>query len=71
MDESKETRSELIEASGGFSELLELEEEDFHKMTLFVKPPINEPRIGIIFPWRNTEIRIASDGSYNFGFFSL
>ena len=59
MDESEEARSELIEASGDPSELLELEEEGFHKMALLVKPPIDVPRIGIIFPRRDTEIRIV------------
>ena len=59
MDEGQETRSELIEASGDPSELLELEEEGFHKMTFLVKPPIDEPRIGIIFPRRDTEIRVV------------
>ena len=59
MDESEEARSELIEASGDPSELLELEEEGFHKVTLLVKPPIDVPRIGIIFPGRDTEIRVV------------
>ena len=59
MDESEEARSELIEASGDPSELLEFEEEDFHKMALLVKPPIDIPRIGIVFPWRDTKIRIV------------
>ena len=59
MDEGKEAGSELIEACGNPSELLELQEELFHKMTLLVKPPIDIPRIGIIFPWRDTEIRLV------------
>ena len=59
MDEGKEARSELIEASGNPSELLELEEEGFHKVTLLVKPPIDIPRIGIINPRRDTEIRVV------------
>jgi len=59
MDESKEAGSEFIEAGGDPSELLELEEEGFHEMTLLVKPPIDVPRIGIIFPWRDTEIRLV------------
>ena len=59
MDESEEARSELIEASGDPSELLELEEEGFHKVTLLVKPPIDVPRIGVIFPRGDTEIRIV------------
>ena len=41
MDESEEAGSELIEAGGDPSELLELEEEGFHKMALFVEPPID------------------------------
>ena len=40
MDESKEAGSEFIEAGGDPTELLELEEEGFHKVALFVKPPI-------------------------------
>ena len=59
MDKSQEARSEFIEASGDPSEFLELEEEGFHKVTLLVKPPIDVPRIGIIFPGRDTEIRVV------------
>ena len=59
MDEGKEAGSEFIEASGNSSELLELEEEGFHKVTLLVEPPIDVPRIGIIFPRRDTEIRVV------------
>ena len=59
MDEGKEARSELNEASGDPSELLELEEEGFHEMTFLVKPPIDVPRVAIIFPWRDTEIRVV------------
>ena len=59
MDEGQEAGSEFIEASGDPSELLELEEEGFHKMAFLVKPPIDVPRIGIIFPWRDAEIRIV------------
>ena len=59
MDESEEAGSELIETGGDPSELLELEEEGFHKMALLVKPPIDIPRIGIIFPWRDTKIRVV------------
>ena len=59
MDEGQEAGSEFIEASGDPSELLELEEEGFHEMTLLVKPPIDVPRIGIIFPRRDTEIRVV------------
>ena len=59
MDEGEEAGSKLIEASGHPSELLELEEEGFHKMALLVKPPIDVPRISIILPWWNTEIRVV------------
>ena len=59
MGESEEAGSELIEASGDPSELLELEEKGFHKVALLVEPPVDEPRVGIIFPWRDTEIRIV------------
>ena len=59
MDEGQEAGSEFIEASGDPSELLELEEEGFHKMAFLVEPPIDEPRIGIIFPRRDTEIRVV------------
>ena len=59
MNEGKETGSELIKASGNPSELFELEEKGFHKVAFLVKPPINEPRVGIIFPWRDTKIRIV------------
>lgn len=37
MDESEEAGSELIETGGDPSELLELEEEGFHKIALLVK----------------------------------
>ena len=58
-DEGKEARSEFIKTSGNPSELLELEEKGFHKVALLVEPPVDEPRVGIIFPWRDTEIRIV------------
>ena len=57
---NKETDgSELIETGGDPSELLELEEEGFHKVTFLVKPPIDIPWIGIILPRRDTEIRVV------------
>lgn len=59
MDEGEEAGSEFVEAGGDPSELLELEEEGFHKMAFLVKPPIDIPRIGIIFPRRDTEIRVV------------
>ena len=59
MDKSQKARSELIEASGDPSELLELEEEGFHKMAFLVEAPIDIPRIGIIFPRRDAEIRVV------------
>ena len=59
MDEGEEAGSEFIEASSNPSELLELEEEGFHKVTLLVKPPIDIPRIDIIYPRRDTEIRVV------------
>ena len=59
MDEGEEAGSEFIEASGNSSELLELEEKGFHKVALLVEPPVDEPRVGIIFPWRDTEIRVV------------
>ena len=59
MDEGKEAGSELIEACGDPLELLELEKEGFHKMAFLAEPPIDIPRIGIIFPWRDAEIRIV------------
>ena len=58
MDESKEAGSEFIEAGGDPTELLKLEEEGFHKMAFLVEPPIDIPRIRIIFPRRDTEIRV-------------
>ena len=59
MDEGEEARGKLVKAHGDTAELLELEEEGFHKVTLLVKSPINVPRIGIIFPRRDTEIRVV------------
>ena len=58
MDEGKEARSELIVANGNSAELLEFEEEGFHKMAFLVKPPIDKPRIGITLPGRDTKIRV-------------
>ena len=37
MDKSQEAGSEFVEAGGDPTELLELEEEGFHKVTLLVK----------------------------------
>ena len=59
MDEGKEAGSELVIANGDSAELLEFEEELFHKMAFLVKPPIDIPRIGIINPRRDTEIRVV------------
>ena len=59
MDKSQEAGSEFVEAGGDPTELLELEEEGNHKVTLLVKPPIDIPRIGIIYPRRDTEIRVV------------
>ena len=59
MDEGEEARGKLVIAHGNTAELLELEEEGFHKMTLLIEPPIDVPRIGIIFPRRDTEIRVV------------
>ena len=58
MDEGKETSSELIVADGNSAELLELEEELFHKMAFLVEPPIDIPRIGLVFSGWDAEIRI-------------
>ena len=58
MDEGKETSSELIVACGDSAELLELEEELFHKMAFLVEPPIDIPRIGLVFSGWDAEIRI-------------
>ena len=59
MDESKEAGSEFIEAGGDPTELLELEEEGFHEMTLLVKPPIDVPRISFTIPGRDAEVRVT------------
>ena len=58
INESKETGSELIIANGDSAELLEFEEELFHKMAFPVKPPIDVPRISFTLPGRDTEIRV-------------
>ena len=59
MDESEEAGSELIETGGDPSELLELEEEGFHKMAFLVEPPIDEPRVGVVRLGRDAEIRVV------------
>ena len=58
MDEGEEAGSELIKAHGNPAELLEFEEEGFHKMAFLVEPPIDKPRIGFVLLGRNAEIRI-------------
>ena len=58
MDEGKETGSELIIANGDSAQLLEFEEELFHKMAFLVKPPIDVPRISFTIPGRDTKIRV-------------
>ena len=58
MDEGKEAGSELIVADGDSAKLLEPEEEPFHKMALLVKLPIDKPRVSLILPGRDTEIRV-------------
>ena len=58
MDKGEETRSELIITRGDSAELLELEEEGFHKMAFLVEPPIDIPRIGLVFSGWDAEIRI-------------
>ena len=52
MDEGEEARCELVIAHGDAAELLELEEEGFHKMALLVKPPIDVR----LLPARSTSI---------------
>ena len=58
MDEGEEASSELVVADGDSAELLELEEECFHKMAFLVELPIDEPRVGIVRLGRDTEIRV-------------
>ena len=58
MDEGKEVACELVVANGDSAELLEFEEELFHKMTFLVKPPIDVPRISITIPGRDAEVCI-------------
>ena len=50
MDEGEEAGSELIKAHSNPAKRLEFEEEDFHKMAFLVQPPIDGPRVVIIFP---------------------
>lgn len=59
MDKGKEASSELVVADGDSAELLELEEEGFHKMAFLVEPPIDEPRIGVVRLGRDAEIRVV------------
>ena len=58
MDESQEAGSELLIADGNPAELLEFEEESFHKMAFFVKVPIDIPRVGVIRLGRDAEVRV-------------
>ena len=58
MDERKEAGSELVIANGDSAELLEPEEEPFHKMAFLVEPPIDVPRISSTISGRDTEIGI-------------
>ena len=59
MDKGKEASSELIIASSDSAELLELEEERFHKMAFLVEVPIDEPRVGVIRHGRDAEICVV------------
>ena len=59
MDEGEEAGSELIKAHGNPAELLEFEEEGFHKMAFLIETPIDEPRVGVVRLGRNTEIRVV------------
>ena len=58
MDEGQEAGSELLIADGNPAELLEFEEESFHKMAFFVKVPIDIPRVGVIRLGRDAEVRV-------------
>ncbi len=59
MDEGEEAGSEFIITDRNPAELLELEEELFHKMAFLVKPPIDIPRIGFAIPGRDAEICVV------------
>ena len=58
MDEGEEARGKLVKAHGDTAELLEIEEEGFHKMAFLVQPPIHVPGVGIIRCRQDTEIRV-------------
>ena len=58
MDEGKEAGSEFVVADRDSTELLEFEEELFHKMTFLVEPPIDVPWVGVIRSGRNAEVRV-------------
>ena len=57
MDEGEEAGGELVIARIDTAELLELEEEGFHKMAFLVLPPIDRPWGGVNRRWRDTVIR--------------
>ena len=57
MDEGEEAGGEFVIAHGDTAELLEFEEEGFHKMAFLVQPPIDRPGIGDIRRRRDTVIR--------------
>jgi len=59
MDEGEESRSKFIITDGNAAELLEPEEEVFHKMAFFIEPPIGIPRIGFTIPGWDAEIRVV------------
>ncbi len=59
MDEGEEARSEFIITGRNAPELLELEEELFHKMAFLVKPPIDIPRISFAIPGRDAKICVV------------
>ena len=58
VDEGQEARSEFFIADGDSAELLEFEEEGFHKMAFLVKVPIDIPGVGVIRLGRDAEVRI-------------
>ena len=58
MDEGEEAGGKLVIAHGDTAELLEIEEEGFHKMAFLVQPLIHVPGVGIIRSRQDTEIRV-------------
>ena len=71
MYEGKEARSQFIVAGGYSAKLLELEEEFLYKMAFLIQPPVDIPRVGIVFFRRYAKIRVVVGNVFAQGPFAV